>query len=485
MSVKEVLERETASNLVGNEWVPSSGALYRRVNPADPEDQVGLVALTTPEEVTQAVDRACRARSEWAAVPAPQRADILGRWNRLIAEHSEDLASLMTREMGKPLAESRGELDRARMELEYAVGEGARMHGATIPSRVGGQLVYTQHEPLGVVAAVTPWNFPTVAPIRKFGPALVAGNTVVLKPALESSLTALVLGALLRDAGLPDGVLSIITGDGDVGAALVADRRISGVTFTGSTGVGRSIAETVAKRLGKVQLELGGKNAVYVHSAHDLSKVANHITTAAIQASGQRCTSISRVIVQEEIADQLVDLLSDAYSGYPVGPGLEPGSVVGPLVSQAQYDRVAGYVAQGLAEGAQRVTPDRQVPEGLYYAPTVLDRVTQDMVVARDEIFGPVLTVLRVRDPEDAITMVNDSEYGLAAVVFTEDLELAMRFAREAQAGMVHVNHGTISQPHVPFGGMKGSGVGDFSIGYTSTDFFTQTKTVYLAPVVV
>jgi aldehyde dehydrogenase (NAD+) len=485
MTVHEVLDRTQPANLIGNVWTTSSAPAQERRNPADQSEVVGIIAETTASELDQAVATAMAALPAWSAVPAPVRGDILARWSVLIGENASDLAHLMTREMGKPLAESRAELGRARAELDYMAAEGTRLCGKTVPSRSPGQLVYTVRGPIGVVAAVTPWNFPAVAPVRKLGPALVAGNTVVLKPAAESALTALALGTLLREAGLPDGVLSVVTGSGaGVGASLVDDPRVNGVSFTGSTAVGRQIAESVARRLGKVQLELGGKNAVYVHSAADLKPVADHITSAAIQASGQRCTAISRVIVQEEVADELVALLVDAYSSYVVGPGTAPDTVVGPLVNQAQYDRVTNYVATGLGEGARRATPLREVPAGLYFPPTVLDGVTPDMVVAREEIFGPVLCVTRVHGPDEALALVNDSVYGLAAVVFTEDLGVAMRFSREAEAGMVHVNHGTISQPHVPFGGVKESGAGDFSIGYTGTDFFTQAKTVYLAEAV-
>jgi aldehyde dehydrogenase (NAD+) len=483
MSVQEVLQRTAPTNFVGNKWTESQGPAVDTRNPADPDDVLAAVPDSTPGDVDAAVAIAAAAFPGWAATPAPQRGDILRRWNELIGEHTDELANLMTREMGKPLAESKAELGRARLELDYAAGEATRMHGSTLPSRQPGQLVYTELEPIGVVGAITPWNFPAVAPVRKLGPALVTGNTVVLKPALETPLTALALAALLREAGLPDGVLNVVTGRGSVaGAHLAAHPDVAGVSFTGSTGVGRSIAESVARRLGTVQLELGGKNAAYVHSARDLNKVVAQITSAAIQASGQRCTSISRVIVQEELADELVELLSKVYSELQVGPGLDPSTQVGPLVSQAQYDRVSGYVKTGLEEGATRTTADREVPEGLYFPPTVLDHVTPDMVVAREEIFGPVISVHRVSDVDEAIAVANDCDYGLASVVFSENLEVAMKFSRAVGTGMVHVNHGTISQPHVPFGGVKQSGVGAFSIGYTGTEFYTQMKVVYLSP---
>lgn len=481
MSNQTILEYPHQVNFINNEWLPSSGQPVETLNPADKNDVVGVVPDSTAEDVDAAISAAERALPGWAATPGPVRGDILRRWSELIGENLEGLAQLMTREMGKPLPESRGELGRARMEIDYAAGEGTRIHGTTIPSRAPGLLVYTEREPIGVVAAITPWNFPAVAPVRKIAPALVFGNTVVLKPALETPLTALALAALLRDAGLPDGVLNVVNGRGSkVGSQLADDRRIAGVSFTGSTGVGRTVNEAVARRMGNVQLELGGKNAAYVHSAEDLRSVASEITSAAIQATGQRCTSISRVIVRHEIADDLVALLTESWSKLQVGPGDAERTVVGPLVNEAQLKRVAGYVDQGVQEGAVRTTPDSEVPEGLYFTPTVLDHVTRDMTVAREEIFGPVLTITRVRGVDEAIEIVNDTDYGLAAAVFSEDLDVAMRFSRETRAGMIHINHGTLSQPHVPFGGVKESGLGAFSIGATNVDFFTQTKVVYL-----
>ena len=486
MSVQEVLDSKQPANFIDNRWVPSAGSVVEVRNPAQPTEIVGLVPDATEDEVSEAIASAVRAFPSWAATPAPARADILRQWSELIGLHADELALLMTREMGKPLAESKGELGRARGEIEYAAGEGTRLSGATVPSSSAGQLVYTELEPLGVVGAITPWNFPAVAPVRKIAPALVTGNTVVLKAALETPLTAFALAALLREAGLPDGVLNVVSGRGStVGAQIAADPRVAGVSFTGSTGVGRTVGEAVSRRLGKVQLELGGKNAAYVHSARDLTKVAAQIANAAIQATGQRCTAISRVIVNDDIADELVELLTKIYADYVVGSGVDDGTQVGPLINQAQYDRVDGYVQKGASEGAFRTTPDRAVPEGLYYPPTVFDHVTSEMVIAREEIFGPVLTVTRVSDVGEAIRITNDTDYGLAGVVFSQDLAVAMRFARECKAGMVHINHGTISQAHVPFGGVKDSGAGAFSIGFTNKDFFTQTKVVYLSPTVV
>lgn len=470
------------ANFIDNQTRPATQTHECR-NPADQNDLVGLVPESSHAEIDAALSAATAALPGWQATPAPVRGDLIRAWIALIADHTDELASLMTREMGKPLAESRAELGRARLEADYAAGEGTRLSGATIPSRTPGQLVYTELEPLGVVAAITPWNFPAVAPMRKLAPALVTGNTVVLKPALETSLTALALADLAREAGIPPGVVNVVCGSGaTVGDTLVKDPRVNAVSFTGSTAVGRSVNLAVAARLGQAQLELGGKNAAFVESADDIDAVVQHITSAAVQAAGQRCTSISRVIVADEIADRFVAAVTAVWDDLVVGDPTHADTQVGPLVSPAQYERVSGYVDLGIAEGAVRTSRLRPMPEGLYYPPTVLDHVTADMRIAREEIFGPVLTVARVHDVDEAIAMVNDTDFGLAAVVFTRDMSVAMRFAREARAGMIHVNHGTISQPHVPFGGVKQSGVGAFSIGYTSPSAFTQTKTVYLAP---
>jgi aldehyde dehydrogenase (NAD+) len=294
-------------------------------------------------------------------------------------------------------------------------------------------------------------------------------------------LSALLLVDLLQEAGLPDGVVNVVCGPGaETGEALISHAGIDAISFTGSTAVGRHISKTAGERLVPVQLELGGKNAAYVDAGADLDRAVPEVVSASIQATGQRCTAISRVIVHESIADELTSRIADAYDQLSVGPGTESVDV-GPLVSQEARDRAAAYIDGAVAAGAVVATKRTHVPDGPYLPPTLLDRVRPDMTVAREEVFGPVLSVIRVADAPEAIEVANDSEYGLAGAVFTGDLATALSYADQLDTGMVHVNHGTASQPHVPFGGVGGSGLGAYSIGHVAQDFFTKLKVMYVA----
>jgi acyl-CoA reductase-like NAD-dependent aldehyde dehydrogenase len=465
-------------NRIAGQALPAESTLEVR-NPA-----TGQLLATVPASdeaaVSAAVAAARAAGPAWAATAPQVRSHVLNAWADLLTEHRDEVAATATAEMGKLLSESQGEVDRAVAEIRFMAGEPQRLTGETFPSAVGGTTVYSTRVPVGVVAAITPWNFPVVSPVRKIAPALAAGNSVVCKPAAESPLTALMLTDLLQQAGLPDGVVNTICGAGSAGAALVAHSGVDAVSFTGSTSVGRSIAEVAGRRLVPVQLELGGKNAIYVDASADLDRAVPEIVSAAVQTSGQRCTAISRVLAHTTVADELVRRLAEAYDALPVGPGTDPRAKVGPLVSAKQKERVAGYLRGSQDEGAVIATSRTDVPEGNYVAPAVLDRVTPSMTVAREEVFGPVLSVIRVEDVQEAIDVTNDCEYGLAAAVFASDMAAALEFSNRAQAGMVHVNHGTASQPHVPFGGVAASGMGAFSIGSTGREFFTKMKVVYL-----
>lgn len=466
-------------NRIGGRSTPGPGG----VEVLDPSN--GFVLAVVPRsgtsEIDAAVEAASAASSGWAAAAPQERAAVLSRWSELIIAHREELAATATAEMGKLLRESRGEVDRAVAEINFMAGESLRTNGETFPSATPGMLVYSTRVPVGTVAAITPWNFPIVAPVRKIAPALATGNTVVLKPAAEAPLSSLALVDLLREAGLPDGVVNVVCGSGtEAGAALIEHPGIHAVTFTGSTAVGRNIAETAGRRLIPVQLELGGKNAIYVDETADLERAVPDIVAASVQASGQRCTAISRVLVHSAVADALVERMASAYDSLTVGAGTDPSSDVGPLISERQKQTVHRYLQTSVDEGAVVVTTRKGVPDGNYAPPSVLDRVTPSMTVAREEVFGPVLSVIRVTGHQEAIEVANASEYGLAAAVFSNDMGVAMRFANEARAGMIHVNHGTASQPHVPFGGVGSSGMGPYSIGHTSQEFFTKMKVVYL-----
>jgi alpha-ketoglutaric semialdehyde dehydrogenase len=462
------------------------GALRESVRTTEVTDPAtGNVLATVPlsdgRDVAEATAAGTAAGEAWARTRPQERARILNDWSEALLANRARLAATATAEMGKPLAESLGEVDRAAAEIAFMAGEAARIAGESVPSYAPDTLIVTQRVPVGLVLAITPWNFPVVSPVRKIAPALAYGNAVVCKPSTEAPLTALALADLAAAAGLPGGVLNVICGTRDgAGDALVADPRVKAISFTGSTSAGRAIAAVAGRNLVPVQLELGGKNAVYVDASADLDRAVPEIVSAAIQCTGQRCTAISRVLAHHSIADELARRLAAGFDALPIGAGTDPAAKVTPLVTAAAKARVSGYVERGVRDGARLLTTRRDPLGGNYVNPAVLDAVTPEMSVAREEIFGPVLSVLRVGNVREAIAVTNDCDYGLASAVFARDLAVAMEYMLGAQTGMVHVNHGNASQPHVPFGGVKASGMGSYSIGHSAQEFFTNLKVAYI-----
>ena len=477
---------ERHQNYIAGKWAPPrTGDYYQSHNPACPSQILGEFPRSDAADVDAAVASAATARAIWDQIQAPQRAAILLRFSQLLLDSKDELARIITLEQGKALCESAGEVARAAAEAAFAAGEPVRLSGQTFPSERRGFSCYTVLQPVGVVAAITPWNFPVVSPVRKIAPALACGNTVVLKPASLTPRSAVYLASLLEEAGLPPGVLNLVIGSGECGERLISDTRVRGISFTGSTAVGVRISEQVAARMAKLQLELGGKNPAIVLECDDLDGAAQEIVAAAFLCSGQRCTALSRVIVQESQADQLREHLVTHMEKIRVGNGLDPQTTMGPLVSRHQLETVAGYVRKGLNDqstlvaGGQQLT-ESPASEGYYYAPTLFDHVSADSALAQEEIFGPVLPMIRVRNAEQAFEVANGTRYGLAASLFTGNRHLVDKFVQHVESGMVHVNHGTASQAHVPFGGVKDSGQGAFSIGPTVRDAFTNVKTVYI-----
>jgi alpha-ketoglutaric semialdehyde dehydrogenase len=473
-------------NLIAGEWIPSAGGAYAIHNPARPEECLGEFADSTEADVKAAVDAAACEAPAWAGVPAPHRGAILFRFSQLLEESKNELARIVTLEQGKALSEAVGEVGRAAAEARFMAAEASRPAGHTFPSERPGSSCYTVAEPLGVIAAICPWNFPVVAPVRKIAPALAWGNTVVFKPSSLTPWSAVYLVELLEKAGVPPRAINLVTGQGSVvGEALIHDPRVPGISFTGSTSVGMHIYEAAARRLSKVQLELGGKNPAVVMDYEDLDNAAREIVAAAFLCSGQRCTAISRVIVGEAQADALAERILCHVSRIKVGNGLDPDTTMGPLVSHGQLRSVERYVRQGVDAGCALLTGGGPLTgnpeqEGYYFAPTVFDRVPADSPLALEEMFGPVLPIVRVRDLDEAITIANSTRYGLAASLFTSRLSHIHAFTSRVAAGMIHVNHGTASQPHVPFGGVKDSGQGAYSIGATAREFFTNVKAIYV-----
>jgi aldehyde dehydrogenase (NAD+) len=473
-------------NYIAGEWIAaSSGETYETRNPGRISEVVGRYPLSTAQDVNRAVEAAHRALQEWRDVPAPDRMEYVHGLIEIWRRRSDELAEAVTLEMGKPIREARSEVERGIGEMRFTAGEALRVGGETLPSGRRDLLAYTVREPIGVVAAVTPWNFPVLSPIRKTIPALVHGCTVVLKPASLTPLTSVIIVEMLQEAGVPAGVVNLVIGrGGEVGDALVTHPRVNGITFTGSTEVGLGIYEKAAPSNKKVQLEMGGKNGCVVASCKDPKDAAAQIVAAAYQASGQRCTAISRVIVLEEQREELEAALVEETKKLKVGRGLDEETTMGPLSSRNQLQRCIHYVDLAQQDGA-RVLLGGQAPsgeafaQGHYYEPTILTDVKPGTPAALDEIFGPVLVVTPVKDFKEGLEVHNEVRYGLTSSIFTDDMDFAQAFVRGSEAGMVHVNNGTVSEGHLPFGGVKQSGMGAYGIGATNQEFFTNLKVVY------
>jgi aldehyde dehydrogenase (NAD+) len=417
---------------------------------------------------------------------APHRARILEKACHIMEKNLEEFARDLTLEQGKPLKEARGEIVRGLEEAYYVVGEGTRIEGRRIPSSRLGTVCYTTREPLGVVSAIIPWNYPFIAAIRKVAPALVFGNTVVLKPAGVAPFSCANIVRCFAEAGLPGGVLNLIIGPGSsVGAELAENVQVKGISFTGSTTVGRSIAKAAAEHNAKLQLEMGGKNPAIVFEGTDLRKAASEITAGALACAGQRCTSISRVLVQKTIANELCALLKAEMEKIVVGDGFGEKTSMGPLVSEEQLQTVLGYVQKALDEKATLVSGGRRLTgpkfdKGAFMEPTLFTDVKPESTLALEEVFGPVLAVTEFQDFDEALEIANSVAYGLAACAYTPRVDQALAFVDRIEAGMTQVNMPTYCDAHSPFGGVKDSGQGAFSIGYSNVEFFTNLKAVYI-----
>ena len=476
-----------ARSYIGGEWVEASGATVDDRNPARHAEVLAHAAVSTPQEAGRAVDAAAAAFHEWRTTPAPLRGDVVRRAADLVEQRRDELARLLTREEGKVLTESLAEVDRAVANMRFSAGQGTRLAGETIPSAQRGTFIYTSREAIGVVACITPWNFPIAIPAWKVAPALVSGNTVVLKPATLTPLCAAELVRCFADAGLPPGVLNLVLGQGEaLSAALVDDERVKAISFTGSSDVGKRLYARAAQRLCKVQLEMGGKNAVIVLEDADLEKAAESVATGAFGATGQRCTATSRAVVVRSRLAEFTDLLSAKADTWTAGDGLDGATKMGPLVDESQLMKVRGKIAEGRREGARALRDgsevmDSRLREGYFVEPTIFTDVDPRMSVARDEIFGPVVSVIPADDLDGALAAANAVGYGLSSSIYTRDLRSAFRYAAESEAGMLHVNIPTLGgEAQVPFGGVKDSGFGDRECGTAAFDFFTETKVVYI-----
>jgi aldehyde dehydrogenase (NAD+) len=475
-------------NYIDGAWrAGDAGAWVPNLNPARTDDVLGELPLSSAAHADEAITAARRALPGWRDVPAPERGRMIARVHRLMTERAEELAKTLTREEGKILREARGEVGKTLNILEFMAGEGMRLAGETMPSEMQNTFAYTVREPVGVVGAITPWNFPVAIPCWKIAPALVAGNTVVFKPSSLTPATATMIVEMFEAAGLPAGVLNLVHGEGDpVGKAIVEDERVRALSFTGSNDVGGRLYASGAERLKKVQCEMGGKNPVLVLEDADLDLAAEGVLLGAFGSTGQRCTATSRAILVDAIADEFVDRLVEGARRLKVGDGMDETMDMGPSIDESQFDTVLEYVEIGRQEGARCLTGGEPLTgeehhQGYFVAPTLFDRVDPDSRIAQEEIFGPVLSVIRVEHFEEGLEACNNTRYGLTSSVYTSDNVRAFRFIRGIETGITHVNSPTMGgEAQLPFGGTKATGVGLREMGKTAIDFFSEWKTVYI-----
>jgi acyl-CoA reductase-like NAD-dependent aldehyde dehydrogenase len=480
-------EIPTFRHFVDGEWVESNGGgTFESVNPADTRDVVGRFQQGTAADVAMAVRAAETAFPAWRATPAPRRGEILYRFGALMAEHKERLARAMTREMGKVLAEARGDVQEGIDIAFLMAGEGRRMFGDTVPSELPDKWAMSIRQPIGVAGIITPWNFPIAIPCWKMMPALVTGNTVVFKPASDTPHCATLLVELMAEAGFPAGTVNLVTGRGEeVGNAIVDSPDVPVISFTGSSPTGKQIAERAAKRLKRVSLELGGKNAVVVLADADLDLATDGILWSAFGTTGQRCTACSRVVVEDAVIEPLLERLEARAKKLRLGSGLDEAVDVGPLINAAAVDKVTGYVDVGRREGelvlGGTTATDGDLAYGHFFAPTIFRNVKPMDRIAQEEIFGPVLSVIPVGGYAEAVTAANQTRYGLSAAVFTRDVNAAFRAVRDLEAGIVYVNAGTTgAETHLPFGGWKETGNGHREAGHAALDTYTEWKSIYV-----
>ena len=477
----------TYRNLIGGDWRDAeSGATFTSVSPADHESVIGEFAASGPADVDAAVEAARRAFPHWSATPAPKRGEILFRIARTLAEHKEELSKLMTREMGKVLPEARGDVQEAIDVAYYMAGEGRRLFGQTVPSEMPDKFAMSIRRPIGVVGIITPWNFPVAIPAWKLFPALICGNTAVIKPASDTPACLVRFVELLAEGGLPDGVVNVVTGSGaEVGNAIVDHPDIKVISFTGHTDTGVEISTRAAKTLKRVSLELGGKNPIVIWEDADLDLALDSVVWSAFGTSGQRCTAASRLIVHRAVHDEFVHRLQQRVAKLVLGDGLDDATDVGPVINERAVERIASYAAIGRDEADLVIggepARDGTLSKGSFFQPTIFTEVKPDARIAQEEIFGPVTSVIPVTDWDDTVRIVNSVKYGLSTSLFTRDVNLAFRSIRDFDSGLGYVNHGTIgAEAHLPFGGTKATGNGHREVGQAALDFFSEWKSVYI-----
>ena len=475
-------------NYINGKWEDSSTPNTKENrNPANWEDCVGVFPRSSKEDVDRAIKAARAAFETWRLVPAPKRGDIMKKVGDIMTARKEDIAREMTREMGKVLEETRGDVQEGIDTAYYTASEGRRMFGVVAPSELSNKFNMAMRVPVGVCGIITPWNFPMAIPTWKIFPALVAGNTVVFKPAEDTPKTANTLVRILAEAGVPAGVVNLVHGQGSiVGDAIVNHSDVDLVSFTGSTDIGKQLGEVCGRTNKRLSLEMGGKNAQIVMDDAKLDLALEGVLWGAFGTTGQRCTATSRLILHEKIHDKFIDMLVAKVKTLKLGDGLQPGNNVGPVVNESQMKTVAEYVEIGKKDGAKvAVGGERDttgnLSKGWFFKPTVFTGVTPEMRIAKEEIFGPILSVIKVKSLSEAITVSNNTAYGLSSSIYTQDINSAYAAIRDIKAGITYINAPTIgAEAHMPFGGVKGTGNGHREGGWTAFEIFTEWKTVYV-----
>ncbi|HFE52174.1 MAG TPA: aldehyde dehydrogenase family protein [Bacteroidetes bacterium] len=475
-------------NFINGQWVDArSGETFENRNPANWDEIVGIFPKSGKEDVDAAVAAARKAFDKWKAVPAPQRGEIMKRAGDLLVERKEEIARLMTREMGKILIETRGDVQEGIDTAYYAFGEGRRMFGRTVPSELPNKFNMTTRIPIGVAGIITPWNFPMAIPSWKIFPALTSGDTVVFKPASDTPATATLFVEILLEAGVMPEAINLVHGGGSsVGMAIVTHPDVNLISFTGSSAVGKVINAAAGKDLKRVSLELGGKNAQIVMDDANLELALEGVLWGAFGTTGQRCTATSRLILHEKVYDKFLDMLVERASKIKIGNGLDESVEMGPIINESQREIIHNYVKIGQEEGATLILggdvyEEGECAKGWFYKPTIFVDVKPSMRIAQEEIFGPVLSVLKVSDLDEAIKVLNGTKYGLSSSIYTQDVNAAFKAMRDIEAGITYINGPTIgAECHMPFGGVKETGNGHREGGWSAYDFFSEVKTVYV-----
>ncbi len=474
------------NNFIAGRWsAPDGGEYFENRNPADPADVIGEFPLSGRAEVARAVESARRGFEAWRRWPAPARGDVLKRVGDIMTSRKEEIADAMTREMGKPLVETRGDVQEGIDTAYYASSEGRRLFGHTVPSELRNKWAMSFRRPIGVAGIICPFNFPLAIPTWKMFPALVCGNACIFKPAEDVPHTGTLLVEILLDAGLPPEVIQLVHGMGETaGAAIVEHPEIPLISFTGSTETGRIVGETCGRMHKRLSLEMGGKNAQIVLDDANLDLALEGALWGAFGTTGQRCTATSRLILQSGIHDEFVGMLLARARSLKLGDGRKPGTDVGPLINEASRKKVERYVDIGVADGADMLCGGRRAEgagDGYFFQPTIFARVEPDHRIAQEEIFGPVLSVIRVRTVDEAFTVNNGVKYGLSSSVYTNSVNVAFRALNELDNGITYVNAPTIgAEAHLPFGGVKQTGNGHREGGWEVYEFYSETKVGYV-----